>query len=470
MTTTTEPTTHVPDPVTIAVHRLRGRCGDVDVFLPGEPEYDEAARPWNLAVAQRPAAVAVPRTAEQAAQLVGAAAHLGLRIAPQGTGHAAGALANHDLGDVVLVRTTALRSVEVDLDAQVVRAGGGAEWKDVLARTLPYGLVALHGSSPDVGVVGYALGGGMGWYARKLGLAATSVTAVELVLATGELVRVDADHRPDLFWAVRGGNAANFGLVTAVELRLFPVGDAYAGMMLWDISRLEPVLRTWVRWAAEAPDRVTTALRVMRYPDLPHLPPFLAGRSVLLLDGAVLGTDEDGERLVRAFRDLSPELDTFGRVPAQAVTTMHMDPDGPAPGVGDGMVLEAFDEAGIEAFLEAAGAGSPTRLLAVELRQLGGAVGRPAPGGGALDHVPGGYALFALGAAPVPAMVDGIRRDLSRLLRDLAPWQSRSSYLNLTERSVDPESAYPAEVAARLRAVRTAVDPNAVFLANHPVD
>ena len=98
-----------------------------------------------------------------------------------------------------------------------------------------HGSAVLHGSSPDVGITGYSLGGGIGWFARKLGLATNSITAVELVTADGSLVRADAATNAELFWALRGGGG-NFGVVTALEFRMYPIETAYAGFLMWDIA------------------------------------------------------------------------------------------------------------------------------------------------------------------------------------------------------------------------------------------
>src|SRR5262249_55086917 len=147
-----------------------------------------------------------------------ASAH-GLRIAAQGTGHGAGALG--DLGDTMLVRTTNLREVSIDAERRRARAGAGVLWEQVVEPATARGLTALTGSAPDGGVAGYTLGGGIGWLARRFGLATNSVTAIELVTADGEHVRADAEHEPDLFWALRGGGGS-FGVVTALEFALYP--------------------------------------------------------------------------------------------------------------------------------------------------------------------------------------------------------------------------------------------------------
>ena len=327
---TAQPTTpeQTTSPLTDA-SSLRGLCGGA-VHLPGDSGYDAARMPWNVAVQQHPAAVAYPASAEEVVEVVRAATAAGLRVAAQGTGHNAGPLGA--LGDAVLVRTSAMRDVEVDAEARTARVGAGALWIDVVDAVAPYGLAALHGSSPDVGVVGYSLGGGMGWYARELGLATNNITAVEIVTAEGTLVRATAETEPDLFWAVRGGGG-NFGVVTALELRLFPIDTVYAGMLVWDRSEAEKVLRAWARWTATAPDSVTTSFRILQLPPFEEIPAPIRGRQIVVIDGAVNDEDCMAEKILAELRALEPEMDTFARVPSASIVRLHMDPEGPTPGV-----------------------------------------------------------------------------------------------------------------------------------------
>lgn len=438
------------------------------VHVPGDATYDAARMPWNVAVNQQPAAVAVPSSPEQVVEVIRQAARLGLRVAPQSTGHGAAPLAQHGLDDVVLLRTSELTSVLVDPERQVVRVGGGAQWEDVVAAAAQHGLAALHGSSPDVGVAGYALGGGISWYARKHGLATNSVVAVEIVTAEGRLVRADAKHRRELFWALRGGGG-NFGVVTALELRLFPIADAYAGMMIWDLQHAEPVVRRWATWSAAAPDEVTTSLRAMRFPPMPELPDFLRGRQLVVIDGAVLGDDEFGAAQVDALRALGPEMDTFGRMPAAALSRLHMDPEGPTPAVGGSTMLERLDDQAVTAFLEAFGAGAETPLLSAELRQLGGALGRPAPHAGALSQVDAAYVAFFVAIAATPEMAARGEAGIGAGVAALAPWSNGRSFLNFAESLVDPRTGYSEDAWTRLREVRRTVDPDGMFVANHEV-
>ena len=152
-----------------------------------------------------------------------------------------------------------------------------------------HGLAALHGSSPDVGIVGYSLGGGIGWYARKLGLAANSVTAVELVTADGELVRADATQNRDLFWALRGGGG-NFGVVTALEFHLYPIETAYAGCYLGPHHGRAGAAPLG-RLGGRRPRRGDHLVPLPRPPPLPAIPEPLRGRRLVVIDGAVLGCD-----------------------------------------------------------------------------------------------------------------------------------------------------------------------------------
>ena len=202
--------------------------------MPGDPGWDDARSSFNLLLDQHPAAVAFPADADDVVAAVAYARDAGLRVAPQATAHNQGPLGG--LENTLLLNVSALQDVQVDPGARRVRVGAGVKWERVVPRLSAHGLAGLHGSSPDVGIAGYSLGGGMGWLARKYGLQANAVTALELVTAEGELVRADAEHHADLFWALRGGGG-NFGVVTAIEFAVYEVDDLYAGAMFFPFER-----------------------------------------------------------------------------------------------------------------------------------------------------------------------------------------------------------------------------------------
>jgi FAD/FMN-containing dehydrogenase len=451
-----------PSPAALAV---RDACPE-RVVLPGDARYDDARTPWNLAVDQRPAAVALPRTVEEVSRVIRAAAAQGLRVAPQSTGHGAAPLAGR-LDGAVLLRLSELTGVEIDTERHVARVVGGTLWGDVVAAATPHGLTALHGSAHDVAVAGYALSGGLSFYARQHGLAAHSILAAEVVTADGSVVRATAEDHPDLFWALRGGGG-NFGAVVALELRLLPVADVVAGMLLWPMDRAAEVTRTWVEWTREVPESVSTTLRLMSFPPLPELPPFLSGRSIVVVDGALLEDDDRAAQLLGALRALAPEMDTFGRIPAAELLAVHMDPPGPTPSVSGHALLGPLDDAAVDALLRNVGPGTGSALLFAELRHIGGAAGRPVADA-ALSHLAGVYTLFCAAIAPTPEAAAVGSADAAALVETMAPWAEAMRVLTLTETVVDAATGVDAEAWARLREVRAQVDPAGVFLANHEI-
>src|SRR3954470_2076610 len=188
------------------------------------------------------------------------------------------------------VRRSARRDGEIDVAGRRARAGAGVLWAEVTGPASEHGLAPLAGSSPDVGVVGYTLGGGLSWLSRRHGLAANSVLAIELVTADGRLVRCDRDHEPELFWALRGGGGS-FGVVTAIEFLLYPAPQVYAGMMLWPWEQATEVLKRYVEWCRTAPDAISTSVRLLQVPPLPDIPEPVRGRQFVAIDGAYLGDE-----------------------------------------------------------------------------------------------------------------------------------------------------------------------------------
>jgi hypothetical protein len=192
------------------VETLRRRTRG-DVLTPGDPGWDDARGTYNLVVDQRPALLALPEDAEDVVAVAEFARARGMQIVTQRTGHNAEPLGS--LEGRILLRTNPMRHVTIDPERRRALVGGGAKWEDVVPQASELGFAALHGSTPDVSIAGYAMGGGVGWHGRKHGLATNSVTTIEIVTADGRLRWVDHDQEPELFWALRGGGG-NFGVVT----------------------------------------------------------------------------------------------------------------------------------------------------------------------------------------------------------------------------------------------------------------
>jgi FAD/FMN-containing dehydrogenase len=436
------------------------------LVTPDDPSWDESRQAWNLAVEQRPAAVALPETADDVAALVAFARDAGLRLAPQGTGHNAGAFAT--LERTVLVRTGGMRQVAVDPVNRTVRAEAGALWEDVTTAAGRHGLAALAGSSPDVGVVGYCLGGGVSWLGRRYGLACNSVVAVELVTAAGSLVRATADEEPELFWALRGGGGS-FGIVTAIELALHPVAEVFAGALFFPWERAREVLHAWRDWSVSVPESVSSCGRILCFPALPAVPEPLRGGRFALIEVVVIGGSTEGADLVAPLRALGAAIDTLAVIPTAALAHLHMDPEQPVPAIGGGRLLRELPAAALDALVDAAGPTSGTSLLSTEIRHVGGAMRRAGVGHGALAALDAEYMMFC-GGIPVDAEVAArVAQDVRVVQAALAPWDAGQDYLNFVEEPADVSRFFADPAYRRLRTIKASHDPEELFLANHPI-
>jgi FAD/FMN-containing dehydrogenase len=452
---------------TIVSHTQLAEALNGAVVLPDDPRYDEARSSFNLLVDQRPAAVAFPSDARDVADAVTYAQRRGLRVAPQATGHNQAALGAME--ELLLVNVSRLQDVHVDPGARIVRVGAGVKWDLVAPRLSAHGLAGLHGSSPDVGIAGYSLGGGMGWLARKYGLQTNAVTAFELVTADGELTRVDAEHEPELFWALRGGGG-NYGIVTAIEFGVVEVDKLYAGALFFPVDRAPEVLHTWNVVRHTFPDELMSWASLLHFPPIPDVPAFARGRSYAVVMAAFLGTETEGASLLRPLRELGAERDTFAMVPPVVLGDLAMDPLDPVPFQSTSALLEKLPAQGIDALLAAAGpeSGRGPTVSMLQLRQMGGALSRVEPGAGARATLPGDISLFSLGAIFDEPMREAVGAALADV--DAAVNQYRVGYYpNFVEEPSDASTFFDSDTWARLRATKAAYDPADMFVGNHHI-
>jgi FAD/FMN-containing dehydrogenase len=433
------------------------------VVQPGDPDWDAARGTFNLLVDQRPEAIAFPADARETAAVVGDARERGLRVAAQATGHNPAPLGS--LEGTVILNTSRLTGVSIDAAARRVRVGAATRWEAVVPRLSELGLAALHGSSPKVGIVGYSLGGGIGWLARRHGMQANAVTAIELVTADGDLVRADALHEPDLFWALRGGGG-NFGIVTALEFAVQPVRELYAGALFFPGERMADVLHAWTALLPSLPDEITSWATVIHFPPMPELPEAIRGRSFIIVMAAFLGTEADGRELLRPLRALGPEMDTFATQPPVGLSELAMDPPDPLPYRTAHALLDGLSAGAIEDVARIAGPGSALTLL--QLRHMGGALARRDPGAGARATLPGEIAMLGLGVVPHADAEPVVRRELRALSAAVAGGRV-GDYPNFVEEPADASGFFDAATWERLRRVKALWDPEDVFKGNHHI-
>ena len=394
------------------------------VVLPGDPDWDLARQPWNLAARPRPAAVALPESAGDIGAIIELARARRLRIAPQGTGH--GALSLGSLHDTILLSMARMRRIQIHVPTRNAWVQAGALWGDVAAAGAGHGLAGLAGSSPTVGVVGYSTGGGVGWLARRYGLAANSIGAAAVVTADGRLIRADLEQNPDLFWAIRGGGGS-FGIVTALKFALYPVREVYGGALFWPPERAGEILRAWRAWTGGLPDEVTSIARLRRMPSRPGIPQQLRGRTFVIVEAACIAAETDAIRLLRPMRALGPKIDTFAMRPMTDLGPLHLDPEQPMPRIGDGRLLTNLPAAAIDTLCAAGMPGPGSPIASVEIRHLGGALARRSATAGALASLDAGFAVYAVGMAATPELVSPVEQAIDLLMVMLAPWDAGRS-------------------------------------------
>lgn len=404
----------------------------------GARGWDEARRACNLTDDHEPAAVLYPRSTAELAATVQYAVTTGRRVALQATGRG-GSLAALD--DTVLIRTERMQDVEVDPRTRSARVGAGVLCRELQAAAAPRGLTFLAGPSLDVGVVGYTLGGGVGWLGRRFGLACNTVIGAQVVTADGAVRQVDVEQEPELFWALRGGGGS-VAAVASLELRLVPVREVHAGTLLWPIEQAAEVLHCWRVWTAEVPDTVTSIARLPRYPSSVEVDAHLRGRHYVGIETVIAESEEDADIWLRPLRALRPAFDTIAPRPCTELGLLHDEGTRPAPMNGDHQLLLELTDGVVDGLLEHAEPGAASPPPVIEIHHLGGALGRSAPDDhGALDRIGANYAVYGLAHGENP---------------------------DLADRAGDPAVLFDVECLRRLQAAKAIYDPDDRFVSSRP--
>jgi FAD/FMN-containing dehydrogenase len=440
--------------------RLAGR-----VLRPGSEDYPALATPWNVAVVNDHLAAVEVANPQDVVVVLRFAAEQGLRVVVRATGHGAYATA----GGSLLLLTHRLDEVSVDPATRTARVGAGVTWARVLEAGAAHGLAGLAGSAPGVGVVGYVTGGGIGPVARTFGWSSDRVTAFDVVTGDGTLRRASDTENADLYWGLRGSKGA-LGIVTAVEMELLPLTEIYAGCLYFDGADAGAVLGAWRAWAPALPDAATTSVAVRRLPDLPGVPPPLAGRTTVAVRYAWVGDPADGQRAVAPMRDVAPVvLGGIGVLPYAALGSIHADPVDPMPGYEAAALLRELPDAALETLLARVGPDADCPQSVAEVRLLGGALAAAPAHPSALCHRDAAFTLMTIGLG-VPPVVEAVAAHASALLAAMAPWSTGGSLPNLVATG-DPRlvaAKYDADTLARLRSLVATYDPHRVLVSGAP--
>jgi len=440
---------------------LRGR-----VTLPEDPGYDERREVFNAAVDRRPAAIVRAADASDVGAAIRLAREHGLELAVLGGGHS---WAGHGLSEGGLViDTSAMRTLELDPGERTAWAGAGLTAGEYTTAAGAHGLATGFGDTGGVGVAGITLGGGIGWLARKHGLTIDDLLAVELVGADGELVRVDAESHPDLFWALRGGGG-NFGVVTRLRYRLHELGEVVGGMVV-----LPPdpgVLESFLALAAEAPDELTTIAHLAPVPPVPFVDAEHHGRLGLTVMLVHAGTVADGERVAESIRGLAPPLaDGIRRMPYPEIYELGGGGPQRSTVAVRAAYVDGLDRAAVEAIVERMSEPAAGPRV-TQIRVLGGAVARVAPEATAYAHRERRLMVTfgALGERPedLPALDRWVDASAAALGLGRAP-----AYVNylVDEGDERVRAAYPDGAYERLAELKRRYDPENVFRVNQNID
>jgi hypothetical protein len=345
------------------------------------------------------------------------------------------------------------------------------KWRSVLEASVPHGLIGLHGSSTDVGVVGYTVGGGLPVLGRAHGFAADHVRSMEVVTADGALRRIDAEAEAELFALMCGGKG-NFGIVTALEFSLFELGDFYGGGIIYPGADAAPVLTAFREWLPTLPDDSSPSISLLRLPDMDFVPPPLRGQFVVHLRFAFLGNREDGDALLAPMRAVStPLMDTAGPMSYLDVDQIHMDPADPLPFSDGGALLKDFDEEAAAELLRLAGDGTDCPLLLIEIRPLGGALSRAGVLPNAVSGRDAAFLLFLVGLR-VPGAAEAVAASIRGILAAMAPYSTGYTLVNFHGEpgdDADRARAWSPAVYERMRAAKTSYDPGNLLRFGHAI-
>jgi FAD/FMN-containing dehydrogenase len=436
------------------------------LLRPGEEGYAEARRVWNGAIDRHPALIARCAGADDVVEALRFARERDLLVSVRGGGHAVAGHAVCDGG--LMIDLSLMKAIRVDPAGRTARAAGGVLWGELDRATQAAGLATTGGLISHTGIAGLTLGGGLGHLMRKHGLTVDNLLSAELVTADGTRMLVDAETEPELFWGLRGGGG-NFGVATALEYRLHPVGPlACGGPVFWPLSDAPRVLRALREYAPEAPDELGMTMSMMLAPPLPFLAPEHFGKPVVGLVLVWTGDPGEAERALAPLRRIgSPLADAVGVAPYVALQSML---DGGAPHgrhyYWKAHRLEYLSDAAIDVCLERMTAAT-SPFCQIQGWAMGGAASRVPAEATAVGRREVGFELSFVTGWP-PSDTEGERhRAWSRAGWEALRAESVGVYANFIsdEGEAGVDAAY-GDRLARLTALKDRYDPENLFRMN----
>ena len=452
MATTSSPMLSIPD--------LRAAL-DGKLITPDSPDYDAARAVRTGGIDRRPLVIVLPANAGDIAHVVALARVTGIPLAVRSGGHSHAGHSVVDGGIVLDLRD--LNGLEIDVDGRTAWAGAGLTAAEYATATAPHGLATGFGDAGSVGLGGITLGGGIGFLVRKHGLTIDSLLAADIVTADGNLLRVDAEHQPDLFWAIRGGGG-NFGVITRFQFRLHPVESIVGGMLI--LPATTDSIAGFIAAAEAAPEDLSTIANIMPCPPMPFVPEEHHGKLVNMALLACTGDPDAGQRAVAPFRALAtPIVDMLRTQPYDALYPPEGEPYHPTA-VARTMFVDRIDREAAATVMEYLRA-SDAPMRVAQLRVLGGAMARVPADATAFAHR--SSRILVNIAALYDNADDKVEREtwVAEFVAALHQG-SGAAYVNFLadEGEARVRAAYPGSTWDRLRKIKRRYDPSNLFRLN----
>ncbi|GAA2409372.1 FAD-binding oxidoreductase [Streptomyces glaucosporus] len=445
---------------TVPVAQLRALT-EGQVLVPGDAGYDRARTVYLGGMNQRPAAIVRPAGAADVARVVSLVRDSGIPLAVKSGGHSMFCLCD----DGIVLDMSSMRGLQIDPATRTAWAEAGLTAGEFTNAAAEHGLATGFGDTGSVGLGGITVGGGIGYLVRKYGLTIDDLLAAEVVTADGELRRVDAEHEPDLFWAIRGGGG-NFGVVTRLRLRMHELSTVLGGLLV--LPGTPEVVAGFVELSQQAPEELTSIVNIMPAMPMPFVPEELHGTPIVMAMMVYAGEGEAAEKAIAPFRALAtPIADMIEPMPYPAIYPPEEEEHPVA--AARNLFTDTLDTDDAALILDRIRT-STAVVPAVQVRVLGGAMARVPQDATAFAHRDRKIMINVAAMYENPGEAEEHTRwadDLTAALQKGVP----GVYVNFLadDSRARIREAYPERTWERLRAVKRAYDPTNLFRVNNNI-